>query len=475
MFCLTGFSSLKQSNRGDGGVALSKFSIRLCPRFFKIFSIVWRTLQNSSPLNAAPPRVAFSQHKQENHSSFLSTISTPWLVIFKGMSLSNPLKLKSSRKTCFFCGVNYQDENKRIGIFGVPKNKFSSWQLIIPELKQASLLCEKHFDESDVLKGFTDGTVYHPYGRWRLSISAVPQHFLGIKEASSKVVKRTPLKQLFSVNTQQKKRDGIQAKISSVHSMSNNHQNLPSPLGNGANRHKPLKRTVGTENTPPNQHKKKFKLISHQAPSRVSKSNTPFQSVALPTLQHPETEIIGGIDLMETDEPFNLPIETLTTVEEDTASCETTTAFQSAASPPHQEDESQLNDDNDHTETGEPFELSIDKETTVEEDTVSCDTTTTSKSVDSPTLQHPETEIIGGSELMETGEHFNLPIEAETTVEEETVSCDTTTTSKSVALPPQQDPETEIIAGRDLMETLKCENVSLSDFETYICLVIERK
>jgi hypothetical protein len=124
--------------------------------------------------------------------------------------------------------------------------------------------------------------------------------------------------------------------------------------------------------------------------------------VALPTLQHPETEIIGGIDLMETDEPFNLPIETLTTVEEDT---------------------------------------------------VSCDNITTSKSVDSPILQHPETEIIGGSEVMETGEHFNLPIEAETTVEEETVSCDTTTTSKSVALLPQQDPESEIIAGRDLMET----------------------
>ncbi|XP_032798850.1 mucin-3A isoform X2 [Daphnia magna] len=316
------------------------------------------------------------------------------------MSLSNPLKCKS--KSCFFCGVNYQDENKRIGIFGVPKKKFSIWQLIIPELKKTSYLCEKHFDQSDVLKGFTDGTVYHPYERWRLSISAFPKHFLGINEASSKAVKRTPLKQLFSVNTQQKKRDGIQAKISSVHSTSNNHQNLPSPLGNGANRHKSLRRTVGTENTPPNQHNKKLKLISHQAPSRVSKSNTPFQSVALPTLQHPETEIIGGSELMETDEPFNLPIDTVTTVEEDT---------------------------------------------------VSCDTTTTSKSVDSPTLQHPETEIIGGSELMETGEHFNLPIEAETTVEEETVSCDTSTTSKSVALPPQQDPETVIIAGRDLMET----------------------
>ena len=31
---------LNQSNRADGGVALSKFSIRLCPRFSNFFSIV---------------------------------------------------------------------------------------------------------------------------------------------------------------------------------------------------------------------------------------------------------------------------------------------------------------------------------------------------------------------------------------------------------------------------------------------------
>ena len=30
----------RQSNRGDGGVALSEFSIRLCPGFFMIFSIL---------------------------------------------------------------------------------------------------------------------------------------------------------------------------------------------------------------------------------------------------------------------------------------------------------------------------------------------------------------------------------------------------------------------------------------------------
>lgn len=97
------------------------------------------------------------------------------------MSLSNPLKLKLTRKTCFLCGVSYQDENKRIGIFSVPKNKFSSWQLIIPELKQASLLCEKHFDENDVLKGFSDGTVFHPFAKYRLTNSAVPKHLLGNK------------------------------------------------------------------------------------------------------------------------------------------------------------------------------------------------------------------------------------------------------------------------------------------------------
>ena len=96
------------------------------------------------------------------------------------MSLSNPLKLKYSRKTCCFCGSSYVNENKRIGIFSVPKNKFCSWKLIIPELKQASLLCENHFDETDVVKGFSDGKEFHPHERWRLSSSAVPKHNLGI-------------------------------------------------------------------------------------------------------------------------------------------------------------------------------------------------------------------------------------------------------------------------------------------------------
>ncbi|EFX75103.1 hypothetical protein DAPPUDRAFT_323597 [Daphnia pulex] len=67
-----------------------------------------------------------------------------------------------------------------------------------------------------------------------------------------------------------------------------------------------------------------------------------FQSVASPTLQHPETEIIGGIDLMETGEPFKFLIETETT--QDTASCNrpTTTPFQLVASPPQEDPETEI-------------------------------------------------------------------------------------------------------------------------------------
>jgi hypothetical protein len=47
-------------------------------------------------------------------------------------------------------------------------------------MKQASLLCENHFDETDIVKGFSGGKYFHPYERWRLSSSAVPKHHLGI-------------------------------------------------------------------------------------------------------------------------------------------------------------------------------------------------------------------------------------------------------------------------------------------------------
>jgi hypothetical protein len=197
------------------------------------------------------------------------------------MSLSNPFKLKISIKYCFLCGISYLNENKKICIFAVLKNKFCSWKLIIPELKQASFLCENHFDETDVVKGFSDGKYFHRYERWRLSSSAVPKHHLGItivtvlyymlvitllsigkQEASTKVSSRTPLKKLFTVKKQQKQCDVIQTTISNVQSASNRLQKLPPLLGNAANSQKRLKRTFGSENTPPNQDEKKCKLNS---------------------------------------------------------------------------------------------------------------------------------------------------------------------------------------------------------------------
>ena len=93
------------------------------------------------------------------------------------MSLSNPLKVK--KKFCQICLTVYQEENQKVSIFTVPKNKLSSWQLLIPGLKQTSSLCEKHFDPSDIVKGFSDGHVFHPFERSRLRPSAVPKHFLG--------------------------------------------------------------------------------------------------------------------------------------------------------------------------------------------------------------------------------------------------------------------------------------------------------
>ena len=43
--------------------------------------------------------------------------------------------------------------------------------------------------------------------------------------------------------------------------------------------------------------------------------------------------------------------------------------------------------------------LAIETEATVEEETVSCEITTPFQSVDSPTLQHPESQLIGGNEF----------------------------------------------------------------------------
>ncbi len=47
------------------------------------------------------------------------------------------LKAKLGKKfNCSICGNVYEDENRKIGLFLVPKNMFSRWKSIIPELKK---------------------------------------------------------------------------------------------------------------------------------------------------------------------------------------------------------------------------------------------------------------------------------------------------------------------------------------------------
>ncbi len=122
------------------------------------------------PSVASPSTVVKERRrKEENGACFTLLIAI--------MSVSNPVK--GNKKFCHICGNIQGNENRNVSIFTIPKKKLSSWQLIIPQVKQNSVLCERHFDPSDIVKGFTDGVSFHEYQRWRLSPAAVPKHFLG--------------------------------------------------------------------------------------------------------------------------------------------------------------------------------------------------------------------------------------------------------------------------------------------------------
>jgi hypothetical protein len=56
---------------------------------------------------------------------------------------------------------------------------FSRWKSILPELKETSRLCDIHFEETDIVKGFKNGEDFHHLQRWRLIQSAIPKFALG--------------------------------------------------------------------------------------------------------------------------------------------------------------------------------------------------------------------------------------------------------------------------------------------------------
>ena len=78
--------------------------------------------------------------------------------------------------------INSKGNFKENGVtfFKVPKSSLSKWQELTPSsnLTSKSLMCSRHFDENDVLKGVQMSDGFHPYLRWKLRSGALPRHFL---------------------------------------------------------------------------------------------------------------------------------------------------------------------------------------------------------------------------------------------------------------------------------------------------------
>ena len=87
---------------------------------------------------------------------------------------------KRVNKHCFICSSKVDKDNARFGLFKVPPLKIAQWQSVILRagLKSSSKLCDRHFDEQDIVKGKTVQNVFYPYTKWRLNPDAIPKYFL---------------------------------------------------------------------------------------------------------------------------------------------------------------------------------------------------------------------------------------------------------------------------------------------------------
>ena len=78
--------------------------------------------------------------------------------------------------------INSKQNSKENGVtfFKIPKSSLTKWQELSPssQLISKSLVCTRHFDENDILKGVQMADGFHPYRRWLLRPGANPKHFL---------------------------------------------------------------------------------------------------------------------------------------------------------------------------------------------------------------------------------------------------------------------------------------------------------
>ena len=88
--------------------------------------------------------------------------------------------------------INSKQNSKENGVtfFKIPNSSLAKWQELSPSsnLISKSLVCTRHFDENDVLKGVQMADGFHPYRRWLLRPGALPRHFLLPSKLSCKCV-----------------------------------------------------------------------------------------------------------------------------------------------------------------------------------------------------------------------------------------------------------------------------------------------
>ena len=97
--------------------------------------------------------------------------------------------IKRCNTSCFLCDRNkfHGTESVKIALFQVTALKIAEWQKVIskPGLHLKSRLCDRHFDEDDIVKGKTIQETFYPYSRWTLKPDAIPSRFLGTSNSPS--------------------------------------------------------------------------------------------------------------------------------------------------------------------------------------------------------------------------------------------------------------------------------------------------
>jgi hypothetical protein len=94
------------------------------------------------------------------------------------------------RKRCAIksCRLREDKENEVIHYFAVPKSSLDLYQKTVSTtlLSQSSLLCSRHFDDDDIVKGKTIQDKFYPNKIWKLKTGAILKNLLSGMNFSSK-------------------------------------------------------------------------------------------------------------------------------------------------------------------------------------------------------------------------------------------------------------------------------------------------